>query len=502
MGTAASVALANAEASADIDTSTTDERRLRTARLIVNDLALFFQGDTDWVRMKAHFEEEHRRLFFNFDADIDATFSSQIESSQDALKWYSAFRDFQQTAVPMLEKYVQEQLQMPFAEVVSCLGMYYRTAPDNQHLANVWHALQELDSFEAFVRRLHGLSRDRLYTLGEQLLFDEDQMHEFKQGRNPKRRREQMCEYLCSFLNSGGGVLYFGVNDTGRVVGVPLNRADRDQTLLQFAQDVTQHMLPSLMAVAASDAEPEREIHRQATIAVKMARPRKQTKQERQGQPRQREQKPLFVVEVVARPWCMRGPVRPYSFKGVQLKKVGSSITKMTESDTAAATREENNIHPAKLHTRGGWRQPLKLSQSSASVAESSPPLYEINFVPVLRGSSDPQPTATEGTSSPLPKRQAGAVTQTPASEGCSSLFVGNVNFQTSPAALRAVFEPYHVVDVNIQTKKNGRSKGWAIARFAEPEHAQSAIDGVNGKQVDGRKLRCRPDRGPNSKRT
>jgi predicted HTH transcriptional regulator len=40
--------------------------------------------------------------------------------------------------------------------------------------------------------------------------------------------------YVNAFLNSDGGTLYFGIDDDGRVLGVPLNRKQRDHLRLRI----------------------------------------------------------------------------------------------------------------------------------------------------------------------------------------------------------------------------------------------------------------------------
>ncbi len=53
-------------------------------------------------------------------------------------------------------------------------------------------------------------------------------------------------KYLCAFLNSGGGTLYFGVQDDGRVNGVELDRDGRDIVRLG-ADRACQFMEPSVL---------------------------------------------------------------------------------------------------------------------------------------------------------------------------------------------------------------------------------------------------------------
>ena len=51
------------------------------------------------------------------------------------------------------------------------------------------------------------------YRLGARYSMQEDRYHEFKRGRNPQQRRQDMGFYLCAFLNGDGrrgGTIYFG----------------------------------------------------------------------------------------------------------------------------------------------------------------------------------------------------------------------------------------------------------------------------------------------------
>jgi cold-inducible RNA-binding protein len=81
-------------------------------------------------------------------------------------------------------------------------------------------------------------------------------------------------------------------------------------------------------------------------------------------------------------------------------------------------------------------------------------------------------------------------------------LYVGNLPFKTTEAELTELFAPYGtVVSANVVTDKfSGRSRGFGFVEMGSEEEAQAAIDGVNGKELDGRELRvdrARPPRGP-----
>jgi cold-inducible RNA-binding protein len=82
------------------------------------------------------------------------------------------------------------------------------------------------------------------------------------------------------------------------------------------------------------------------------------------------------------------------------------------------------------------------------------------------------------------------------------SLFVGNMNFQTSESDLRALFEPFgEITRVQVMTDRDtGRSRGFGFVEMADDEAAAQAVAALNGKQLDGRTLnvneaRPRPER-------
>ena len=70
-------------------------------------------------------------------------------------------------------------------------------------------------------------------------------------------------------------------------------------------------------------------------------------------------------------------------------------------------------------------------------------------------------------------------------------LYVGNLSFNTTEAQLRDLFAPFGGVQTVqlIMDRDTGRSKGFAFVEMGSDAEAQAAIDGMNGKQVDGRSL-------------
>lgn len=72
-----------------------------------------------------------------------------------------------------------------------------------------------------------------------------------------------------------------------------------------------------------------------------------------------------------------------------------------------------------------------------------------------------------------------------------NKLFVGNLSFNTTENDLQDAFAAHGVVtEVNLMMDRStGRSRGFAFVTMSSPEEAQKAIDGMNGKALDGRAL-------------
>ena len=72
------------------------------------------------------------------------------------------------------------------------------------------------------------------------------------------------------------------------------------------------------------------------------------------------------------------------------------------------------------------------------------------------------------------------------------SLFVGNLNFQTSEADLRAAFEPFGQVSrVHMaMDRETGRARGFAFVEMPNDEEAAKAIAGLDGQELGGRNLK------------
>ena len=71
------------------------------------------------------------------------------------------------------------------------------------------------------------------------------------------------------------------------------------------------------------------------------------------------------------------------------------------------------------------------------------------------------------------------------------NIYVGNMSYSTSEDQLREMFEAYGAVDSVrvISDRDTGRPKGFAFVEMSDAAAAKSAMDAINGKEVDGRAL-------------
>ncbi|MBN2168925.1 MAG: RNA-binding protein [Actinobacteria bacterium] len=70
-------------------------------------------------------------------------------------------------------------------------------------------------------------------------------------------------------------------------------------------------------------------------------------------------------------------------------------------------------------------------------------------------------------------------------------IYVGNLSYNTSEEDIRAAFSEFGTIDsVAIITDRNtGRSKGFGFVEMNDDSEAKAAIEGMNGKDLDGRSL-------------
>lgn len=72
------------------------------------------------------------------------------------------------------------------------------------------------------------------------------------------------------------------------------------------------------------------------------------------------------------------------------------------------------------------------------------------------------------------------------------SIFVGNLNFQTTEADLRALFQPFGMVGrIHIVTdRETGRARGFAFVEMPNDGEAARAIAALDGKEMGSRNLK------------
>ena len=88
------------------------------------------------------------------------------------------------------------------------------------------------------------------------------------------------------------------------------------------------------------------------------------------------------------------------------------------------------------------------------------------------------------------------------------NIYVGNLSPKTTEDDLRQAFEAFgQVENANvIKDKYSGESKGFGFVEMPSKDEAQKAIDGMNGKDLQGSPInvneaRPRPDRGGGGRR-
>ena len=73
-----------------------------------------------------------------------------------------------------------------------------------------------------------------------------------------------------------------------------------------------------------------------------------------------------------------------------------------------------------------------------------------------------------------------------------TNLYVGNLSYETTADTLRTLFSEFGEIEsANLITDRyTGRSRGFAFVEMATEQAAQEAIDGLNGRMVDGREIK------------
>lgn len=71
-------------------------------------------------------------------------------------------------------------------------------------------------------------------------------------------------------------------------------------------------------------------------------------------------------------------------------------------------------------------------------------------------------------------------------------LFVGGLSWDTSDASLSAAFERFGpVIEAKVITDRDtGRSRGFGFVTFEAPADADTAMEQMDGSELDGRRVR------------
>jgi len=70
-------------------------------------------------------------------------------------------------------------------------------------------------------------------------------------------------------------------------------------------------------------------------------------------------------------------------------------------------------------------------------------------------------------------------------------LYIGNLPYSVQEDDLSTLFSEYGNVEsvVIISDRASGRSKGFGFVEYDDGDAANSAVEGLNGKEIDGRKM-------------
>ena len=71
-------------------------------------------------------------------------------------------------------------------------------------------------------------------------------------------------------------------------------------------------------------------------------------------------------------------------------------------------------------------------------------------------------------------------------------IYVGNLSYSTENEGLRVAFEQFGAVNSAevVFDRNTNRSRGFGFVEMPNDEEAKAAIDGMNGKDLDGRPIK------------
>jgi RNA recognition motif-containing protein len=72
------------------------------------------------------------------------------------------------------------------------------------------------------------------------------------------------------------------------------------------------------------------------------------------------------------------------------------------------------------------------------------------------------------------------------------NIYIGNLNWGTTESDLQVAFEEYGQVSsvTIIKDRYTGQSRGFGFVEMPSDDEGRAAIEGLNGKELDGRTLR------------
>jgi RNA recognition motif-containing protein len=72
------------------------------------------------------------------------------------------------------------------------------------------------------------------------------------------------------------------------------------------------------------------------------------------------------------------------------------------------------------------------------------------------------------------------------------NIYVGNLSYRTTEDELRKIFEAFGAVGTAsvIRDRESGQSKGFGFVEMPTDSEAQAAINGLNDKEIGGRRLK------------
>ncbi len=73
-----------------------------------------------------------------------------------------------------------------------------------------------------------------------------------------------------------------------------------------------------------------------------------------------------------------------------------------------------------------------------------------------------------------------------------AKIYVGNLSYGSTDGDIESYFQQFgSIKDVKVITDRDtGRSKGFAFVTFEDPKSAKEAVEGADGKDLNGRNLK------------